>query len=80
MTQPPTTHRTGKTRRAIGERGALARISNLSNIHLSDNSVVQRWSRTWKQGVVVNIQRYPSGPRCRAEVNDILGWIKRDEI
>ena len=35
---------------------------------------------TVEPGVVVSIQRCPTGPYCRVEVNGLQGWLKRDEI
>ena len=35
---------------------------------------------TVEPGVVVSLQRCPTGPYCRVEVNGLRGWLKRDEI
>ncbi len=35
---------------------------------------------TVEPGVVVSLQRCPTGPYCRVEVNGLQGWLKRDEI
>lgn len=31
-------------------------------------------------GVIVNVQRCPTGPFCRVEVNGLQGWLKRDQV
>lgn len=61
-----------------GRRTAVVKgeVRRLSHNNAEDGEQIA----TLEAGVVVSVQRCPTGPYCRVEVNGLQGWLKRDEI